>query len=161
MISATASRNLGCAAVSSHSNTTISAVTTSAPCRSIRRIAVALSSGRREPGASRAMQQGQAAPLTGFDCWRQTTGAERRANRTVKQSLLGLVSPGPYRSGPVPRLANCRSTGVSFVGVLGLSSSYLDARSRSRPLMKGSLAFSAKSRTVRARCFLNSLSNII
>jgi hypothetical protein len=43
----------GSSAVSNHSNNTISVVTTSAPLRSIRRIAVSLLSERREPSASR------------------------------------------------------------------------------------------------------------
>jgi len=37
-------------------------------------------------------------------------------------STTGLIA-----SGPVPRLLNCRSTGVSVVGVFGPSFSHLDA----------------------------------
>ena len=73
----------------------------------------------------------------------------------------GCLITDPYRSGPVPRLSNCRSTGVRVVEVPGPSSSYLAAKSRRRVLMKLSVALSAKSRTVRARCFLNSSSNMI
>src|ERR1700753_4152260 len=53
LISRIASRKRGCSAVSIHSKTTVSVVTISAPCRSMRRMAVSLSSACREPSASR------------------------------------------------------------------------------------------------------------
>ena len=83
-----------------------------------------------------------------------------RMHEEVTASRRQPLSTTAYRSGPVPRLANCRSTGVRGLGVLGPPSSYRVARSRSRPLMKGSFAFAAKSRTIRARCFLNSSSSM-
>ena len=58
-----------------------------------------------------------------------------------------------YRSGPTPRLG--QSSGASTVG------GYRPAKSCKRFLIKGSLALSANSRTVRARCFLNSSSNMV
>ena len=65
-----------------------------------------------------------------------------------------------YCSEPVPRLLNCKLFGVRGVTTGGRVSSYFAARSKSRFLMKGSLAFSAKPRTVWARSFLNSSLNM-
>ena len=63
------------------------------------------------------------------------------------------------RSDPVPWLRTFKSTGVAGVRAV-TSPLYLETKAKSLRLMKGSVVFSANSYTNRARCFLNSLSNI-
>jgi hypothetical protein len=64
-----------------------------------------------------------------------------------------------YLSDPVPWFRTFRSTGVAGVRAV-TPPSYLETKAKSLRLIKGSVVFSAKSRTNSARCFLNSLSNI-
>ena len=65
----------------------------------------------------------------------------RQGNRIAKRWLQPLSTT----LWPGATAFELRSTGVSGVGVLGPSSSYLDTKSRRRPLKKGSFAFSTKS----------------